>query len=72
MQTSIDARVVRVVQDLQALKGHWQEIADKGGVSKRTLEKVAYGVSKDPRNRTLTKIETGIERFRTITRRRVS
>ncbi len=37
-----------VLGGLEATKGRWPEVADKSGVSKRTLEKIARGEIVDP------------------------
>ncbi|HEX5461918.1 MAG TPA: hypothetical protein VFX20_18280 [Steroidobacteraceae bacterium] len=37
-----------VVDSLQAIKGHWAEVADATGVPKRTIEKIAAGITGDP------------------------
>lgn len=37
-----------VITNLQAVKGHWSEVADESGVSKRTIEKIARREIKDP------------------------
>ena len=41
---------------LAAHKGNWKAIADGAGVSIRTLEKIGWGVVKDPRIKTVEKI----------------
>ena len=37
-----------VLEQLEASKGHWTEVADGAGVSKRTVEKIARREIKDP------------------------
>jgi DNA-binding Xre family transcriptional regulator len=51
----------RVVQRLQALKGHWPKIAREAGVSYRTLRKIADGTVKNPGTKTLEPIERYLE-----------
>ena len=49
---------------LQKHKGRWPEIARRGGVSYRTLKKVADGTVKNPTIGTLTKVFDGLKGFR--------
>lgn len=37
-----------VIAQLEASKGTWPEVAAATGISKRTIEKIASGVSADP------------------------
>lgn len=37
-----------VLDQLEAAKGRWQEVADGSGVSKRTIEKIARKEIQDP------------------------
>lgn len=37
-----------VLEQLQAWKGKWREVAEGSGVAYRTLEKIARGEHKDP------------------------
>lgn len=37
-----------VVDQLQAHKGQWPRIARESGISRRTIEKIANGIVRDP------------------------
>lgn len=37
-----------VVDQLQAAKGHWSDVAAETGISKRTIEKIARREYRDP------------------------
>ena len=49
----IDSIHEYVVEQLQACKGQWSQVADESGVPKRTLEKIASGETADPRVKTV-------------------
>jgi transcriptional regulator with XRE-family HTH domain len=55
-----------VLSELQRTKGRWDDVAEKSGVSKRTIEKIANGEIADPR---VTKIERLAAYFRANPRR---
>lgn len=62
-----DSIFAYVLACLQAHKGHWRQVADGSGVSRRSIEKIAQGVWKDPGVRT---IETLAAYFRALEPRR--
>jgi transcriptional regulator with XRE-family HTH domain len=45
-----------VVEQLQAAKGKWSEVAEESGVPKRTLEKIASRETADPRVKSIEKL----------------
>lgn len=42
-----------VFSQLNAIRGQWQRVSDDTGISKRTIEKIGYGKSKNPRIKTI-------------------
>lgn len=51
----------RVVARLQALKGHWPQVAKESGVPRSTLRKIAEGTVKNPWARTVEKLDRYLE-----------
>jgi transcriptional regulator with XRE-family HTH domain len=45
-----------VVAELHKRKGHWPTLAREAGVSKRTFEKIAHGLTRNPRIDTVEKL----------------
>jgi transcriptional regulator with XRE-family HTH domain len=45
-----------VVEELQKRKGQWPALSRESGVSKRTFEKIAHGLTRNPRIDTVEKL----------------
>lgn len=54
-----------VVAKLQACKGRWRMVADKTGISKRTIEKIARREIKDPGVSLIERLASYFRRHRT-------
>jgi predicted transcriptional regulator len=54
MNTQTESRIESVIRNLRAaMPKRWPDIAQKSGVPVKTIEKIAYRETKDPRSSTL-------------------
>lgn len=63
MNTQTESRIEFVIRNLRAaMPKNWPEIAKKSGVPQKTIVKIAYRETKDPRSSTLDALYSYFER----------
>jgi predicted transcriptional regulator len=69
MKTSNESRTEFVIRNLRAaMPKNWPRISKESGVPEKTIYKIAYRETKDPRSSTLDKLHSYFEQVEAVTK----